>query len=152
MKWNIKWFIWLAIIANMADLITAYFILDGESNPLFIWLGSYWFLAVFKIAFCGLLLYWGNKERTEHNHYYFTMALVWCIFLFSFGAWSNIQGIMNPTMIEAAAQIPNAVKINYYFNIISILAILPMILNIVTFEIFYRTRKVRHQIEVKING
>ena len=152
MKWKTSWFVIGAILFSLTDLITAYFILPGESNPLFLAFGGFWILIVGKLFFIGMLLWWAKKRRTEHNHYFFCMSLVWSSFLFCFGTLSNITGILNPAIVEAAALVAPAVKTQAYFNIVSVLGIIPMVLGIITFEVFYRTRDVRHPVEVRIHG
>jgi len=152
LKWKINWFVGSAILFSITDLVTAYFILPGESNPLFLYFNAFWVMIIGKLFFIGMLLWWNYKPRTEHNHYFFCMSIVWSCFLFCFGTISNIYGIMNPSLIEAAATVAPAVKTQAYFSIVSILGVLPMLLGIVTFEVFYRTRNVKHPVEVTIHG
>jgi len=138
---KIKYFFFLAMVACIADFFTAMQVLGAEANPLYVITGSIWPIIIVKCLFLLFFFIWYKNPKTEHNYYYFCMAVVFSIVIFSFGAWTNIQGIMDPAIVTAGEAVAPAVKIQYYVEVISFIALIPLILLVGTFELFYRTRE-----------
>lgn len=136
------------ITLNIADMITAHFILPGEANPLFIIFQSIIVLDILKVALTVLLLYvvWNNNYVTEFNYFVIISTMLLGSLILLFGVGSNIYGIMNPAEVAASADIPNDVKVKAYFSVVGIMYVLPMLFSLLSFWIFQKTK---HKAEFK---
>lgn len=125
-------------ITNIIDMITAFYVLPGESNPLYIITGNIYFLVLWKILIIGSLWLYIRRNIYPNNFSYYFIILITIlgILLISLGAISNIYGIINPELIQQASTIPKIQKINAYFQLIGIIYILPIILSLLSFWLY----------------
>jgi len=135
-------------LVNLADAITAMFILPAETNPLFLIGGGIIFLDILKIIFVGLMffVYMKNQFPTNFNYFMFITVLVLGSFIIGVGVYSNVLGIMNPDLVAIGAEMPMKEKITQYFWFVGLLYILPVILNLLCFK-FYEWSKDKAQIK-----
>ena len=54
-------------IVNIVDSITAFFILPGESNPLFLIFNSIWVLIFFKFVIVGAIIFYAIRNKYPSN-------------------------------------------------------------------------------------
>ena len=144
MKNPIFFFILVAFtIVNIADAITAFFILDGEANPIYLLTGSIWPVILLKIIIVGILwCYWyRNIYATNFVYYIIILVSVMGTLMVAFGTWSNVQGIMNPELIEMAKQIPTEEKIEIYKVTMFWIYIVPMSFCIGAFLLYDKSLK-----------
>lgn len=137
---NPVFFILLLIfsITNIIDGITALFILDGEANIIFLLTGSIWYVILLKIFVIIFLIYIYKTNIFPSNFYYYMimLAIIFGTLLFSLGTYSNIQGIMNPEILEVTSQISVREKTNFYVLISSIFYIMPCALSLLSFKCY----------------
>ena len=57
------------------------------------------------------------------------------------GAASNISGILNPQIVESAAQLTNTQKATYYGQLVGILMVIPYIISMVSFKLYESIEK-----------
>ena len=132
---------WLLIIfsfANLIDLITAMFILPGESNPVYLLFKSpiaLVILKVFLVCFCWFIY---SKNNYPSRTWYYTAIYILVVgsCLYFLGAASNIYGMLNPVIIQQSAELSTSVKISYYTDFVLFLAIIPYIISIIAFKLY----------------
>ena len=131
------------IIANVVDIVTAMFILPGETNPIYLLTGSILPLFFMKILVVVLVLvvYFKNNYASDFNYFTFVYLLVIGTFLVSAGSASNIYGIKNPETIEEASELTSKEKLNYYVTFVTVLGIIPYIISLGAFKIYHYTKK-----------
>lgn len=128
----------LFTLVNLGDAITSYFILDGESNPIYLLIGSIYIVYIIKLLFViGMwLIWWKNIHASHFLYFIFIMILLMVIFTVSIGMYSNIKGILNPQIVEAAKNIPVGEKIQYYKTLMLWIYIIPMSFSLIGFKIY----------------
>ena len=128
----------LFLLVNVADIISSFFILKGESNPLYILFGNIWILYALKIALIigAFLIIKNNKYETNFGLYMMIVFMLYGSFVTGIGVYSNIVGINNPQALEAAAQIPNEVKVQQYSKFITILYLIPSLFTLFAFKVY----------------
>lgn len=148
----IMWLITIAIILNIIDVITAYKILPGEANPIYLLTGSYLVIVGAKIFVIGVLL-WGYKScfRTQSKRpsdsalFIYTIYLLLFICALSFGIYTNTsaEDVQISNIAEQKAEMTdqqlndyNQDTIRLYFRIIFTLMIYPAIIGIIAFYIW----------------
>jgi len=140
-KLNSKILFFLLIIfsfLNLLDVITAMFILPGESNPIYLLTGSSLILWLIKFFFIFMVfyVYFKNEYPSRFFLYSFIYIIVIGIVMISFGVYSNIMGIINPHIVEQASQMTTGQKVSYYGIIVSLFMIIPYIISMVSFKIY----------------
>lgn len=130
------------IILNILDLLTALFILDGESNIIFLLSNSIWPLIIGKILLIGIIFYVYKKNLYPSNiwYYSFISILVLGILAMLIGIISNVHGILNPSVIEEASNLTVKEKTSYYSIMITFIFIIPYLLSILSFYIYDKTK------------
>lgn len=126
------------IITNLVDLITALFILPGESNPIYIKFGLGAVL-VPKLLMCVIAWFLAIRKLHSKSHtirYLVSYFIVMGIVLTSVGIMTNVSGIGDEEQLQKDALIPDNVKITYYFSIVSILYIIPFIFSFIAFLVY----------------
>lgn len=132
---------WLCIVfavVNLVDLVTAYYILPGEANPLYLLTGSIILVDILKIGLVVGLFYFclRNVFPTHFNYYMLLMVLGLGSLVVGMGAYSNISGIINPEIVQTAQNIPQAEKIEAYFYFVEFIYVLPMIISLTIFKLY----------------
>jgi uncharacterized membrane protein len=125
-------------LINLADLITSYFILGGEANPLYLMFGSVWPLYILKIAVTlgAFIIIRKNEYGTHFSLYMMIVFMLYGIVILGFGVFNNMQGILNPSIIEVAKTIPNEVKIKAYTNMVILLYYIPAGITLLSFKVY----------------
>ena len=144
MRNPILFFITVAfILVNLVDAITAFFILPGESNPLFILTGSLLIPIILKGLFIwfAIFIYRRNIFPSNFMYYSWMMILILSTLMIGFAASGNIKGIMNPELIEDVKDIPDDVKVKYYVKAVSIMYYIPLLLSILSFWFYDKSLK-----------
>jgi hypothetical protein len=126
------------IIVNLLDLITAYFILPGESNPLFLLTNSYLSIIALKIIIIYIvwLIYRRNIYNSHFNYYLILIIITLGIFLMSLGLYNNIRGMLEPNLIQQAANVTTGVKVKAYFMMTAFIYLIPLLFSIFTFKLY----------------
>jgi len=128
-------------VVNIVDLVTAYYIAPGESNPLVLFTGSMSTLSIFKVLFVAgvWVVYMYNVYSSHFNYFGFILIITLGIFLVGLGAYSNIIGMQNPELVEAAASIPSEERQKMYFTLVSVIYIIPLVLSLIAFKLYEKS-------------
>ena len=149
---NKPMFIMLTIftVVNILDAITAFFILPGEANPIFLFLGSIWPVILLKAGMIAFLIlyYRRNIYASEFSIFMIMMVLVIGSLLIGLGVASNIYGMTHPQELAASADIPASEKAQTYFTFIGIIYLIPVLLSLLAFKLFQMVRK-RSKIDIE---
>lgn len=126
------------LIVNIADIITATFIVKGESNPLFLITGNFWITVIFK---CLIVygLWWFMKRGIYYSHFYYFMCVMVLLLgslVVGLGVYSNILGMMNPQVLQEASQMTTAEKVQGYTIMVSVIYVVPMALCLIGFKLY----------------
>lgn len=137
------WLLFFFTLINLADMITARYILVGESNPIFLLFGSLAPAYILKAVMIGLLFYVYKKNLYNSNFMYYTfiMILLFGSFAVSVGVFSNVYGILNPEKLEESASVPVSVKVSQYAAGISFLYLVPLLLSLLGFKFYEWSNK-----------
>lgn len=137
----IFWFLVVFTLVNLVDAITVYWILPGESNPLILLTGGTFIVMSLKfILIVGLWFLWYDNTYPGHMTYYsLILIIVVGTFLIGFAAYGNIQGIINPELVKASADIPVKEKIHAYNLFILFFYALPGIASMGVFFVYDKT-------------
>ena len=129
------------LVVNIMDMVTSYYVLPGESNPIVLLTGSISALSIFKILFVigVFVIYIRNMYSSHFNYFGFILIIILGIFLLGLGVYSNIQGMKNPELVDAAASIPEGERQQMYFTFVSILYIIPLVLSLVAFKLYEKS-------------
>ena len=133
-----QYLFFLFLFVNIGDLITSYFILVAESNPIFLLFGNPWILYILKIALSigvGLIVF-KNKYPSHFTYFTFVVIMVYGTLAFGFGVYNNMQAILNPQILVDAAQVPQNIKTQAYINFVSIIYYLPVTLTLISFKLY----------------
>ena len=135
-------------IVNLLDVITAMFILPGESNPIYLLTQSYIILWVIKILFVSLILYvyFKNEYPSRFWLYSYIYILIIGSIMIAFGIYSNVLGILNPQIVETAATLSKGQKASYYGQVVGLFMIIPYIISMISFKVY---DIVEHKIKYK---
>ena len=126
------------LVLNIADVITATFIVKGESNPLFLMTGNFWGLVIFKF----LIVYgiwWFMNRGIYYSHFYYFMCIMILLLgslVIGLGVYSNILGMMNPQVLQTASEMSRVEKVQGYTIMISVFYIFPMALCLIGFKLY----------------
>ena len=156
MKINSKLLFWLVgifTVMNILDIVTAMFILPGESNPIYLLTHSIALLWILKFVFIGLVLWIYFKNEYPSRFWLFSYIYILVIgnFMIGLGVYSNILGILNPAIVEAGAQLTTAQKVNYYSTLVGFLMVIPYVVSMISFKLYdviekhikYKVKKVK---------
>jgi len=125
-------------LLNIVDTITAFFILPGEANPVYLWTGSLWFVLFIKfgIVFGAGFFVFRNIYPSTLTYYMLVLMLVLGSLVVGYGAYSNTVGIRNPDLIEKASEMPKEEKVEAYSWMIIILYVIPGLIALVPFLVY----------------
>jgi hypothetical protein len=125
-------------LLNVADYITAHFILPGESNIIYLLTGSLIPLLILKILLIsGLYYYWyRNIYPNNFTLYLLIVIIVYSILLFILAVASNVVGILNPAIVEQSAQLTTAQKSQGFYSFITLIYIIPVGLTLLCFWLY----------------
>lgn len=142
----------IAIILNIIDVVTAYKILPGEANPIYLLTGSYLSIVLAKVFIIGIII-WGylmcfktpSKRPSDKVLFIYTVYLVLFILALLFGIYTNVGA--TDVQIQTAADTKAAMSeqqisdynnsmIVMYFKIMFIIMIYPALVGIISFYIW----------------
>lgn len=128
----------LFVAANILDSITAYFILPGEANPIYLLTGNLWLMYVFKFGVIFVMIYWYRNNLFESHFSYFMLIMILIMFtlILSMGVASNIYGILNPSVVVESANIPTGEKVKAYSLFVIIIYAIPTALSLFGFKLY----------------
>lgn len=135
----ITFFLFLVFaFVNVLDIVTAFFIEPGETNPLFLLTGSLWLLIIFKIILVLTLGYFVKRNiyPTTFNYYVVVLIIILGTLLVSMGVASNIYGMIHPEVIEQGAQMETSEKVKGYVTFVSFIYFIPALFNLLTFWVY----------------
>jgi len=139
MKNNVFFYLFLIfLIVNIADIITATFILKGESNPIFLLTGSFWVTIMIK-CLVVYAIWWFMYRGIYTSHFYyfmFIMILLLGSLVVGLGVYSNILGMIQPEVLQTASEMTTAEKVEGYTIMISVIYIFPMVLCLIGFKLY----------------
>lgn len=135
--------LFIFLLINIVDVITAFFILPAEANPLFLLFGSLWPAILVKVlVLYGFYFYYRRNIYKNHMMYYYLISLlVFGILLMALGVTSNIIGMTNPTIVSESAALDNHTKTSAYFTFVTIIYMIPLILNFFIFWLYDKSTK-----------
>lgn len=133
----------LFIVVNVVDSITAFFILPGEANPVFILLGSIWPIILLKIIITAVIIFYAIRNIYPNHLMYYLIIVILVLGILTIGlaSYGNILGMLNPDEVAAAADIPDDVKIKVYFEFAKWYYYAPLIFCLVTFMLYDTSHK-----------
>lgn len=133
----------LFILVNIVDAITAFFILPGEANPIFLIFGTIWPVILIKILIIAIVIYYvfRNIYPSDLMYYLIIVILTLGIIVISLASYGNIKGIQNPELVEAAKDIPAETKAKVYFEFAKWYYYSPLVFCLITFILYDVSRK-----------
>ena len=131
------------VVANIVDIVTAMFILPGEANPLYLLTGSMVIPFILKVSIVtiAILVYRHNKYHSQFYYFGFIIILLLGSLIVSIGAYSNIYGILNPSLIEEATNYTTEEKIESYSWVVGLIYLFPVVMALIGFWIYDKTKK-----------
>ena len=144
MKNPITFFLFSAFLfANLVDIVTAFFIKPGETNPLYLLTGNLWMLILLKIAVVWAMYYWINRNIFPNNFTYYVIMLLLVLgtLLVSLGVASNIYGMLHPNVIEEGAKMATGEKAKAYTIFVSVIYFIPALFNLLIFWLYDKSFK-----------
>ncbi len=138
-----RWLFRIFLILNLVDIVTAFFILPGEANPLFLLSGSIFIVLIIKILVVYGVWYYTRRNIYPSNFYYYLMIMFMMLgsLAVAIGSYNNIQGILHPEYVEAAKDIPKEVKYQAYGLFVSFIYIIPLGLSMLGFWLYDKSIK-----------
>jgi len=130
------------VLASLTDLITAVTGANDfrETNPLYTATGNWWLLAIMKLAITGLLVWSAYPKKgfsSERAYYLLILVLIFGGFVYSMGAYTNIEvGHINAEYYATAPQPSNESKTEYYNNFALLYYVMPMLIALIPFILF----------------
>ena len=137
------WLLTVFSLVNIADVVTAFFILPAEANPIYLLTGSYIVLFIPKLLLV-IIPWWFYYHNTFPNNItYYGLILVITLgtMMMGIGAYSNVSAMFQPEAVAAAANIPASVKIAEYGRIVTLIYILPMLFSMMAFWIYDKSSR-----------
>jgi hypothetical protein len=128
----------LFLIANVVDIITAYFIAPGEANPLYVITKNMLWIDMGKVIIVALAIFYYRRNiyPSPFSIFLFVSVLLLGTFIISLGAYSNIRGIMEPQLVEEASKVSGIEKVKAYMSFVSILYVFPVALALFSFKMY----------------
>ncbi len=126
------------IVLTILDIITSYFILPGEGNPIYLLTKSIIFLFIFKVGLIVLAcsIYKYNTYPSNFQYYLFLIMLVLGNVLITLALISNVIGILNPVYVEQASTLSTTEKTQGYVSFVGLIYLLPLLFSIFTFKLY----------------
>ena len=142
---NKPFFILLIVftLLNIADVITTQFILPGEANPIYNLTNSLIPIYLLKalIIYIVYKFYKRGIYPSNMNYYVFLSLLIYGSFVLLLAQIININAIINPEVLEAAAQTTTSERTTQYFWFMNLFYLAPILFNMLTFWIYDKSIK-----------
>ncbi len=136
----------LFAILNVADTITALFVLPGEGNPIYLLTHNIYIVILLKVLMIVILcFYYKRNIFPSHTWYYNTiLVLLFANLLLGMAIYSNVQGMIlmheHPEIIDALNAIPDDVKLELftkdYINFVSVFYFFPVGFSVLAFSLY----------------
>ncbi len=110
------------VLVNVGDIITMYFILPGEANPIYLITKNINYVTGFKILvlFAIIVFYRRGVYPTNFTYFMLLTIIVLSILVVSLAVIGNVYGMRNPKVVEAAQKMPASEKAKGFFSFVSI--------------------------------
>lgn len=130
-------------IMNLLDIVTSYFIVAGEANPIYLLTGSLNLLSAFKIGILliAIFVYRSNTFKSHMSYFMLISILVMSILMFGLAVFGNFYGMNDPAVVQAASQIAPKERVQNYFMFVGIIYVLPYGLSVLSFWIYDKSKK-----------
>ena len=130
------------LLLNIIDYFTAYSNKVAEANPLYIITGNMLLLLVFKALISSVIIGIAlrNTYPNKFSYYNFLLILVLGIGSVILGIYSNVQVMLNPELIQQAANISNVQKVKTYVTFFGFFMMIPWLLSLISFWLFQNTK------------
>jgi len=131
------------VLVNLVDVISAMFVLPGESNLIYLLTGSMVYVTLGKLLLIGVIWYYYQRNIYPSTMLYFviTMVLVLGSLVIGFAAYGNISAAFNPELLEYAASLSVSEKAQGFVWFISIFYFLPFGITLLAFWIYDKSLK-----------
>jgi len=141
MKINSKLTFFLIIlftIANFFDVLTAMFILPGESNPIYLLTQSALVLWIIKfvVVLLVFIVYFNNHYSSRFIYFSFVYIILIGTVLVTFGIYSNLQGVIHPKILNESTDITSTEKLQLYSIFMLLFMIIPYTISMIAFKIY----------------
>ena len=129
------------VVLNVVDLITAWFIIPGEANPIFLLTGNMLVIDIIKILFVLAIWYYYRRNIYPSHMMYYIIVLILVLgsLVMGLGVYSNIIGIIHPEVLEAVSQMTKTEKLQGYFTMTIIFYFLPFGFSLIAFWLYERS-------------
>lgn len=133
----------LFFIVNIIDGVTAFFVLPGESNPIYLLTNSILAAFIFKMLWVLFAYYIYHKNLYTGKFIFFTFIMILTIGSIGIGiaAYGNVYAILHPKIIAQSASMSTVEKAQGYAVFTTIMIIIPYVLSIVGFLIYQASLK-----------
>ena len=131
------------VLVNIADIVTMYFIIPGESNPIYLITNNINYLTLFKILMLWAIVVFYKRGLYPSNFSYYMLLsiLVLSIVVLSLAVYNNVLGMNNPELVEYASNLTPKEKTTGYVSFLSIFYVLPLGVNLIIFKLYDMSRK-----------
>jgi len=131
------------IVVNIIDAITAFFILPGEANPIYILTKSIYVVILLKLLLIwgGIIYYRRGIFANYLSYYMYIVIFALATVVIGFAAYGNIYGMQHPEIIEETSDISDNEKVKYYFSVMSIIYYMPVVILIGLFVLYNKSLK-----------
>jgi hypothetical protein len=132
------WLVLVFILVNVLDLITTFFILPGEANPIVLLTKTPLSLLLIKVGLIiGIyLIYRKNIYPTRITYFGFLLTLVLGTAAMGLAVYGNILGMMNPEIVQQAAALSTGEKVKGYSQFITIFYLIPIAMSMIAFWLY----------------
>lgn len=153
----IKILLVIVIILNLIDVITAYRVLPGEANPIYLLTGSYLAIVLAKLFVIGVIIFGykacfktPKKKPDSSALFIYTTYMLLFMCALSFGIYTNLGatdvqiqtvGEIKANMTSQELQTTNNETTILYFRIMFVLMIYPAIIAVLAFYLWRKTFK-----------
>jgi len=131
------------LLLNISDVVTTMFILDGEANPIYLLTGKIWLVFLLKAVVVYMLWRFYKKNTYPSNftyHLLLSIVVYGCLMLF-IAQLININGILNPSVVEAAAQTTHTQRAQSYLIFTNLLFLIPIAFTSLVFSLYEKSIK-----------
>ncbi len=130
--------VFLFSLLSILDIITSYFILPGEANPIYLLTGNIIFMIIFKIVLIiiAIWIYVTNKFPTHFSYYSLMIIFLLANLLLLLAVVGNIIGILNPIYVETASELTTTQKAQGYSTLLGVIYLFPLLFSLLAFKLY----------------
>jgi len=147
----------LFVLANIADIVSTFYVLPAEANPIYLLTGTVWSLVAAKLIACGVFAYiiWKKEFKTETGFFIFISVLAFVTIIMFSAAGRNLyhgldteENYVSPstgeavTYVEYTGEVTSPKERIQWYGIISVMYyFVPLIFLLIVFETYNRTKR-----------